>query len=207
MGVPRAPDRPIALPSLAPLTIRNRAFGSRVGAVELIGTAAVVVIALATINGMLPLAAAVALGLSVPPAVVDIHEQRLPDIGIATAFVGFAAALAVDAASDGSVDLHSVVGGALVMSGPILVLHLVSPAAMGFGDVKFSIVLGAALGTVDWRLALVALCAAGLLGATYGVAARCRTLPFGPFLVFGTLVTLLASDSILTPFVDTGAPT
>jgi leader peptidase (prepilin peptidase)/N-methyltransferase len=185
--------------------LRPRLTGLRCGVAEVIGILAVIAIAFATLGGMFPLAAGIAMALLVPPAVVDVHEQRLPDAWIATALVGFAAALVVDAAFGGSVGLHSVAAGALVMCAPIAVLHLVSPASMGFGDVKLSIVLGGALGTVDWRLAMVALCSAGLLGATYGLAARRRTVPFGPFLVSGTLAALFASGPILTAFVDAGA--
>jgi leader peptidase (prepilin peptidase)/N-methyltransferase len=174
------------------------------GAAGVIGVVTVVATALATLGGVVPPAAGIAIALLVPAAVVDVHEHRLPDVWIATALGGFAAALAVDAAV-GSVDLPGVVAGALTMCAPIAVLHLASPAAMGFGDVKLSIVLGAALGTVDWRLALVALCAGGLLGATYGVATRRRTVPFGPFLVAGSLGALLAGGALLTTLVETGA--
>jgi leader peptidase (prepilin peptidase) / N-methyltransferase len=206
LGVPRAPGRPVAVLSPAATVLRPRRIGVRCGAVEMIGVVAVMVVAMTTLTGLLPPAAGVAIGLLVPPAVVDVHEQRLPDIWIATALGAFATALAVNALLGGSVDLRGVVAGALAMSVPIIVLHLISPAAMGFGDVKLSIVLGSALGSVDWRLAMVALCAAGLLGAAYGAAARRRTVPFGPFLVFGTLVTLITSDSILSALVDAGAP-
>jgi leader peptidase (prepilin peptidase)/N-methyltransferase len=176
------------------------------GAAEVIGVVAIVATALATFGGLVPPAAGIAIALLVPPAVVDVHEHRLPDVWIATALGGFATALVVDAAVGGSVHLPGVVAGALTMSAPIAALHLASPVAMGFGDVKLSIVLGAAIGTVDWRLALVALCAAGLLGATYGAATRRRTVPFGPFLVAGSLGALLAGGALLTTLVETGAP-
>lgn len=185
--------------------VRNRQFGLRCGGAEVIGAVVVIAVAIATLRGLFPPAAGIAIAALVPPAVVDVHEQRLPDVWIATALAGLATALAVDAAFSGSVGLGGVVAGALVMCTPIAVLHLASPAAMGFGDVKLSIVLGGALGTVDWRLAMVALCAAGLLGATYGLAARRQTVPFGPFLVAGSLVALLASGSVLTAFLDAGA--
>lgn len=205
MGIPRAPDRSFALPSPVPTAVNDRLIGSRCGSAEVVGGAAVIAVALATFRGLIPPAAGIAIALTAPAAVVDVHEQRLPDSWVATALIGLAVALAADAASGGAVDLRSVAAGALVMLAPILALHLVSPAAMGFGDVKLSLVLGAALGTVDWRLAMVALCAAGFFGATYGVATRQRTVPFGPFLVSGALTTLLASGSILAVFVGAGA--
>ncbi len=196
--LPNAPSSPASS-----LGSRHR-FARRSAAAEVVGAATVVFIAAATVVGLLPPVAAVALALSVPPAVVDVHELRLPDVWIVTALAGLAMALSVDAATGGSVELPTIGIGALVMCAPVLVLHLISPTAMGFGDVKLSVVLGAALGTVDWRLALVALCAAALAGATFGLVNRRRTLPFGPFLVFGSLATLLAGDSLLAALVDSG---
>jgi leader peptidase (prepilin peptidase)/N-methyltransferase len=173
--------------------------------VEVVGGVAIVLISAAAFAQLVPVPAALALALSVPPAVVDARTFRLPDIWIATAMTTLVMALAVDGAAGGSVELRSIGVAACVMCAPILLLHLVSPTAMGFGDVKLSLVLGAALGTVDWRLALVALCAAGLAGATYGLATGRRTLPFGPCLVFGSLVTLLAGNWLLTSLLASGA--
>ena len=75
--------------------------------------------------------------------------------------------------------------GRIAMAVPVLILHVVSPDSMGFGDVKAALVLGAAVGTIDWRLGAVALCLAALSGAVAGVLGRRRTIAFGPCLVFG----------------------
>ena len=91
-----------------------------------------------------------------------------------------------------SVDVSSVFLGAAVMAGPILVLHLVSPASMGFGDVKAAVVLGAAVGSVDWQLAVAALTVGAGLAAVIGVVGRMRTIPLGPFLVLGSAIALAA---------------
>jgi leader peptidase (prepilin peptidase)/N-methyltransferase len=85
----------------------------------------------------------------------------------------------------------SMLAGAAAMTAPLLVLHLISPRSMGFGDVKVALVLGAALGTVAWQLGLLALCAAAGLGATVGLARRSATIAFGPFLVAGVAVALI----------------
>lgn len=204
MGVPGASDRAVAVMSPAPTMLGPRLLGLRFGAAELVGVLAVIAIALATLGGLLEPAVGIAIALLVPAAVVDAHEQRLPDAWIAAALAGFAAALSVQSAFGGPVGLRGVAAGALVMCAPIAALHLVSPAAMGFGDVKLSIVLGGVLGTVDWRLGMVALCAAGLTGAAFGLATRRHTVPFGPFLVAGALMTLVASGPLLTAFVDRG---
>jgi prepilin signal peptidase PulO-like enzyme (type II secretory pathway) len=75
-----------------------------------------------------------------------------------------------------------------------LVPHLLSTAWMGMGDVKLSLLLGAALG---WQVAgavvLAFLCVfpvALVILLRGGLAARKTTLPFGPFLSLGALIVL-----------------
>jgi leader peptidase (prepilin peptidase)/N-methyltransferase len=84
------------------------------------------------------------------------------------------------------------------MTAPLLLLHLVSPSAMGFGDVKLAVVLGAAVGVLDWQLAVPALALAAGATATVGVVTRARTIPFGPGLLAGALVATLANDLLVT---------
>ena len=86
------------------------------------------------------------------------------------------------------------------MAGPLLVLHLVSPAAMGWGDVKLAGVLGAALGVVDVRLGIAALAMAS--GATLAIAlvARRSTLPFAPGLVAGAVAVLAVASTTALAF-------
>ena len=55
--------------------------------------------------------------------------------------------------------LRDVLTGALVVAGPLLAVHLITPSGMGFGDVKAGAVLGAAMGLIDVELALLALVA------------------------------------------------
>jgi prepilin signal peptidase PulO-like enzyme (type II secretory pathway) len=71
---------------------------------------------------------------------------------------------------------------------------------MGLGDVKFGFLMGLVLG---WPGVLIALYLAFLTGATAGVimilAKKRRfgqTIPFGPFLVFGTLTALFWEEKI-----------
>lgn len=72
---------------------------------------------------------------------------------------------------------------------------------MGFGDVKLSAVLGLVLG---YPKTIIALYAAFLTGAFYGVilmiqkkAGMKSKVPFGPFLLFGAVVSLLWTNQIL----------
>jgi leader peptidase (prepilin peptidase)/N-methyltransferase len=77
------------------------------------------------------------------------------------------------------------------------------PAGMGFGDVKLSGLLGAVLGYLSWGTLLVGAFAGFLLGSLVGVAvmafwggSRKTALPFGPFMIAGTLVGIFAGDAL-----------
>jgi leader peptidase (prepilin peptidase) / N-methyltransferase len=87
----------------------------------------------------------------------------------------------------------AAVGAAMVF----LIPNLLSASAMGMGDVKLALLLGAGLGwgvvgavvvafIVMFPVALAALIRGGL-------AARKATLPFGPFLALGALTILIVS--------------
>ena len=55
--------------------------------------------------------------------------------------------------------------GALLLAGPMLIVHLVRPEGFGFGDVKFGLLIGLGLGAVAVLLVLVAYIGASLLHA------------------------------------------
>jgi leader peptidase (prepilin peptidase)/N-methyltransferase len=82
-----------------------------------------------------------------------------------------------------------------------LIAALAYPGGMGMGDVKLALLLGVVLGrTVSVALLvgmLSALVPSFILIAKHGKAGRKMTIPFGPFLAIGGLVTLFAGKSIL----------
>ncbi len=166
-------------------------------------------LAVAAVVGSVPVPAAISVSLLVPAAVIDVEQRRLPDAWIAAALVALVTTIAIGAAvgrpTDVDTTLSGVIGGSVAMAMPVLILHLVTPASMGFGDVKAAAVLGGAVGTIDWRLGAVALCIAALTGAAVGVATRRRTIAFGPFLVFGAWAALLVSGHILDAVFTAGA--
>jgi leader peptidase (prepilin peptidase)/N-methyltransferase len=175
----------------------------------IVGVGAALLALAATASGEVPLAAGVGVALLVPAAVVDVAVRRLPDRLVAIALLGVVVAAASGwiiegaggpaVAGPASVDgtVIDMVGGALVVSLPLLLIHLVSPSGMGFGDVKAGFVMGAAVGAVDWQLALSALVLAAGLTATYGIITRARTLPLGPGLVGGATIALVAAPLFL----------
>lgn len=97
----------------------------------------------------------------------------------------------------------SVTGSVAVLSGLYFVLWLVSKGLwVGFGDVKLGIALGVLL--IDWKLALLTLFLANLIGTLVvlpgllsGKLSRKAQVPFGPLLIIGFFVSLLAGPLIL----------
>lgn len=173
--------------------------GWRVGALATIGLA----ISAAAQPGV-PLASGVAVALLVPAALVDVHVRRLPDRLVTAAALVFVALIGV---STDPTTAGRILGGALAMSAPLLVLHLISPTSMGFGDVKAAVVLGAAVGAVDWQLAVSALALAAGATAVVGILIRARTIAFGPGLVVGAALALAASPLLLPDGSSPAPPT
>ena len=191
----RVPDRAIA----RSLRIRGRQFDARFALMAFLVALAVSVTAVFVFGDASHRAAALAVVAMSPAAIVDIRERRLPDRWVAFAAGVLAAATWAAWVFGQFVDVSSMLLGAAAMAGPILVLHLVSPASMGFGDVKAAVVLGAAIGSVDWELAVGALTLAAGIAATIGIVGRIRMIPFGPFLVMGSAIALAAGMFMRSP--------
>jgi leader peptidase (prepilin peptidase) / N-methyltransferase len=135
--------------------------------------------------------------LAIPPLVwaawVDLHTFRLPNrLTFAAALPPLTFAVAAGIQVNPMITAQ-VLTGAAVLVVPLGVIHLVSPTAMGLGDVKVCVALGGCLGIIDPRLGVAALCAASALTAAAGLMTRTRVLPFGPGLVAGTLITLMVA--------------
>jgi leader peptidase (prepilin peptidase) / N-methyltransferase len=138
-------------------------------------------------------------------SVIDLRLFLLPNrivfpLAVAT-FVLLA--VAAIANNDGDALLRALAcgGGAFAA---FTTLHLVSPRAMGFGDVKLAFVLGLALGWLGVGETLLGLFLGFVYGSIVGVvliATRIRSrkdhVPFGPFLAAGTLTAVLVGYAIL----------
>lgn len=132
-------------------------------------------------------------------AVVDVASERIPDRVVLASLVPTAVVLGGRLGSDGAaVTVPDVLFGAAAFALPLLVAHLAAPDALGFGDVKLAAALGAALGLVDWRHSVAALCIASGLTAAIAVVHRRTTMPFAPGLVAGTALVLLISEGSST---------
>lgn len=123
-------------------------------------------------------------------ALVDAVEHRLPDAIVAVAAVPTGVAIAIALAAGEPGVATGAAAGAALLAGPLLAVHLVSPAGMGFGDVKAGFVLGAAIGALDAQLAVLTLLLALAGSGGWAVAHRRRSVALGPGLVAGALASL-----------------
>ena len=125
-------------------------------------------------------------------AVVDLRTGRLPNSLVAASAAPATGVVVREVLAGDTIEVvSSVVVGAVLFAGPLFVIHVASPDAMGFGDVKLAAALGATLGLVDPRASLVALCVASAATATIGLVTRRTTLSFGPGLVGGAAVSFV----------------
>lgn len=137
--------------------------------------------------------------LAVLLTLVDHRVHRLPDVltlPLAAALAVLLGIAAVLPAATGSWPT-SLLGG-LTLGAAYLVLFLVNPAGMGFGDVKLALALGVALGWYGWRILLTGAFVGLLYGAVYGLgmvvlrrAGRKSAIPLGPFMTGGAFTGLL----------------
>lgn len=137
--------------------------------------------------------------LCVALATIDLIVYRLPESLTLPAYPVVAALLAGSAllSSEPGRFLRAVLAGAALAAGYLL-LALIRPSDLGFGDVLLAGPLGMVLGWTGWRPVLLAgmlsfvLC--GLAGAVLLALRRARAdtpLPLGPFMVYATFVVLL----------------
>ncbi|MCG5214119.1 prepilin peptidase [Streptosporangium sp. KLBMP 9127] len=191
-------------PVLLPLTGRCPACAVRIGppalTVEVVTAAILGFLVMSTSSaGELAAFGWVAV-LAVPLALVDVAVLRLPDRLTLLAYLGTLALLAVAAVVERRHDdlIRALLGG-LALAAFYLVLFSVNPAGVGLGDVKLAAALGTALGWLGWTSVLTGTFVAYLAAALYGVAliatrrgGRKSEIPFGPFMIMGTLGVLLA---------------
>lgn len=129
--------------------------------------------------------------------VTDLERRIIPNkVLLVAAVLGFAIAAVADTASLPERAIAAAAAGGLLFAAA-----LAYPSGMGLGDVKLAAVMGLFLGRDVGAAILVALLAGSLVGvamiARYGVAARKRAIPFGPFLALGGVIGLFAGDALV----------
>ncbi len=163
-----------------------------VTAAAVVGLGAVVIavrlapMSFVVVAALLPLIAA---------AIVDAAERRLPNRLVLLSIVPVVFVCALDPFIGRLTAVGGVVLGAVFLAVPLLVLHLIAPTSMGFGDVKAAAALGAALGLIRPELALWTLCLASAITAAWGITRRARHVALGPGLVVAAFTVLLVGAS------------
>ncbi|OJY45980.1 A24 family peptidase [Pseudonocardia sp. 73-21] len=165
-------------------------------AAAMVGLAGYLVAAAAGAGRLLLVAPLATFGIAA--ALVDVHERRLPNplTGALTALTAVTLAIATLSSGDVEPAVRSGLAGLLV-GGMAVLVKMISPRSIGWGDVKLLPATVAALawsdpitlyrGVVAWVLLLLVTLAGWKL-AHFG---RDETVPYGPALVAGALGTLL----------------
>lgn len=143
-------------------------------------------------------------------AFIDLDVHRLPDPLVLPSYGVVGALLLSDAAVTGGWgDLARAGAGAGILGGFYLLMWLAYPAGMGFGDVKTAGLLGLALGYAGWPALAVGGIAGPLTGGAVvaiGLAtrrlSRRQRVPYGPMLIVGAWLGVLAGAPIASAYVE-----
>jgi leader peptidase (prepilin peptidase) / N-methyltransferase len=139
-------------------------------------------------------------GAAIALALIDLDVHRLPNLIVLPAYPVLVLLLALDA--DGASLARAGQGAALLLAF-FLVVAMVAPGAMGFGDVKLAGVVGAMTAYWSWGAFLVAAFGSFLLGAVAGLllvagkrAGRRTAVPFGPFMLVAAWASILGASGL-----------
>lgn len=122
----------------------------------------------------------------------DLRSMRIPNSLVLLAVVF--GVVAADAANAGLGPL----AGAGIAAVPLLLIHLLDPGAIGFGDVKFAAAAGAVVSAIAWPAAVM-VPLVGFVGvAIVRIVVPRRPQPFGPYLMVATTVAIIAASLIST---------
>ncbi|HEX5771448.1 MAG TPA: A24 family peptidase [Nocardioidaceae bacterium] len=136
-------------------------------------------------------------------AIVDWRTRLLPTKVIAPSYVVLVVLTVLAAVLAGDWDSLIRAGwGWLVAGGTFFVLWFIYPRGMGYGDVRLSGLLGIALGYLGWGELLTGVYAGFLIGGIGGLLLSVlrivdrKAYPFGPFMLVGALVGVLAGPGV-----------
>ena len=141
--------------------------------------------------------------MGVALAAVDIAVQRLPNRLTLPLYPGLVVLFGLVTVLDGhpSYLLRALLGG-VVLGGGYLVLAALSRGSLGLGDVKLAGGVGIALGWLGWPTllagAFLGIVLNGVVSAVLLLARRVtlkQSLSFGPFMLGGALLAILAAGS------------
>jgi len=138
-------------------------------------------------------------------SVVDLDHLIIPSRVVYPTLCVTAPLLGLAAVATGAwAHLGSAAIGGVAGLGCLLVVHLVAPHGMGFGDVRLAGLIGMMLGWLGLGYAAVALLLALVLASVVGVAliatrrrSRTDAVPFGPFMAMGAELAALWGRALL----------
>ncbi|HET6485148.1 MAG TPA: A24 family peptidase [Spirochaetia bacterium] len=128
---------------------------------------------------------------AIPITLVDLRRMRIPD---ALSLGGIVVVLALDVLLLKAPAL-SIVLEAAVGFGVFWLLRLGTRGKLGFGDVKYSVLIALSLGLLGWLTTIAVASVTGLIAALVLIR-RLRVplstrIPFAPFLTFGAAVSIV----------------
>ncbi len=176
------------------------------------GTAAVFLALAARIGLSAALPAFLYLGaIGVALTLIDLDVKRLPDAIVLPSYVVGGILLGAAALGTGQYgDLLRAAFGMAILYGFYFLLALIYPAGMGFGDVKLAGVLGLYLGWLGWAElatgAFLGFFFGGVVGAVLVAvrrAGRKSKIPFGPFMLLGAFVAIMAGGALADLYLHT----
>ncbi len=179
------------------------AISARYPLVELL-TAGVFAILALRVGAHLELVAFLGLGaLGMALALIDLEVRRLPNALVIPAYPVALALLFLAAVTGQAWDnLGRALLGMVAMSAAYFVLWFSYPAGMGWGDVKLAGLLGLFLAWLGWAELVLGFWYGFLAGGIVGIAlmlfrgaGRKSEIPFGPFMLLGTLCGMFWADA------------
>lgn len=167
------------------------------------GTAGGMTASILVLAGFLYLAA-----VSIALALIDLDTRRLPNVLVLPIYAVGAVLLTIAAALSGAWAALAMAGiGMAALGLGYLLIAVIRPGGMGMGDVKLAGALGLFLGWLGPETLLVGTIAGFLLGGGAGVvlllrgAGRKASLAFGPWLIAGAWIGILAGPPIATAYL------
>jgi leader peptidase (prepilin peptidase) / N-methyltransferase len=143
-------------------------------------------------------------------AVIDLETLRLPDRLTLPSYPVGVVLLAIPA--DWPALGRAVLAAAVTGAAALLLALLAPQGGLGLGDVKLLGVLGLFLGWLGWGVLVVGVALGFALGAVVAVgmlasrrAGLRNHLAFGPWLVAGALVAVVAGRPLVDAYLGTGA--
>lgn len=142
--------------------------------------------------------------VSVALALIDLDTHRLPDKIVLPAYAAGTVLLGAAAVITADYDrLLSAGVGLAALWVLYFLMAVLYPGGMGFGDVKLAGVLGLFLGWLGWGSLAVGAFSAFLFGGVFALVllasrriSRKGSIPFGPWMLIGAWVGILAGDTI-----------